>query len=120
MLFAGEDITGKPRHEIARRGIARTFQNIRLFKEISVLENVLVGCHLRLDANLFEATLHPPSYRRRSGGEGVRARASRGGARVQRGRARHEPALRQAAAPRDRARSPRARRCSSSTSRRPA
>jgi branched-chain amino acid transport system ATP-binding protein len=65
VLFAGEDITGKPRHEIAKRGIARTFQNIRLFKDLSVLENVLVGCHLRLDANLFEATLHLPSYRRR-------------------------------------------------------
>ena len=65
VLFAGEEITGLPRHEIARRGIARTFQNIRLFKELSVLENVLVGCHLRLGANLFEATLHLPGYRRR-------------------------------------------------------
>ncbi len=65
VLFAGEEITGLPRHEIARRGIARTFQNIRLFKELSVLENVLVGCHMRLGANLFEATLHLPGYRRR-------------------------------------------------------
>jgi branched-chain amino acid transport system ATP-binding protein len=67
VLFAGEDITGKPRHEIARRGIARTFQNIRLFKEMSVLENVLVGCHQRLRPNLFESTLHLPGYRRRDG-----------------------------------------------------
>ncbi|WP_242342665.1 ABC transporter ATP-binding protein [Anaeromyxobacter terrae] len=65
VLFAGEDITGMARHQIARRGIARTFQNIRLFKEMSVLENVLVGCHLRLHPNLFEATLHLPGYRRR-------------------------------------------------------
>jgi branched-chain amino acid transport system ATP-binding protein len=65
VFYDGEDITGMPRHEIARRGVARTFQNIRLFKELSVLENVLVGCHLRTDANLFEATLHLPGYRRR-------------------------------------------------------
>jgi branched-chain amino acid transport system ATP-binding protein len=65
VFYGGEDITGLPRHEITRRGVARTFQNIRLFKELSVLENVLVGCHLRMDANLFEATLHLPGYRRR-------------------------------------------------------
>jgi branched-chain amino acid transport system ATP-binding protein len=65
VLFAGEDITGLPRHEIAKRGVARTFQNIRLFKEGTVLENVLVGCHLRIRPNLFEATLHLPGYRRR-------------------------------------------------------
>jgi branched-chain amino acid transport system ATP-binding protein len=65
VFYDGEDITGLPRHEITRRGVARTFQNIRLFKELSVLENVLVGCHLRMDANLLEATLHLPGYRRR-------------------------------------------------------
>ncbi len=65
VFFRDEDITGLPRHEVTRRGIARTFQNIRLFRELSVLENVLVGCHLQLDAGLFEATLHLPGYRRR-------------------------------------------------------
>jgi branched-chain amino acid transport system ATP-binding protein len=65
VLYDGEDITGMPRHEITRRGVARTFQNIRLFKELTVLENVLVGCHLRMDAGLFAATLHLPGYRRR-------------------------------------------------------
>ncbi len=65
IYYDGAEITGLARHRIARRGVARTFQNIRLFKELSVLENVLVGCHLRMDANLFEATLHLPGYRRR-------------------------------------------------------
>ena len=65
VIFQGEEITGLPRHQVTRRGIARTFQNIRLFRELSVLENVLVGCHLQLRANLFEATLHLPGYRRR-------------------------------------------------------
>jgi len=65
VFYRDEDITGLPRHEVTRRGIARTFQNIRLFKELSVLDNVLVGCHLHLDANLLEATLRLPGYRRR-------------------------------------------------------
>ena len=65
VIFQGEEITGLPRHQVTRRGIARTFQNIRLFRELSVLENVLVGCHLQLRAYLFEATLHLPGYRRR-------------------------------------------------------
>jgi branched-chain amino acid transport system ATP-binding protein len=65
IFLDGAEITARPRHELTRRGIARTFQNIRLFKELSVLENVLVGCHLAMDTNLFEATLHLPSYRRK-------------------------------------------------------
>jgi branched-chain amino acid transport system ATP-binding protein len=65
VLYRGEEITGLRRHQITRRGLARTFQNIRLFKELSVLENVLVGCHLTMDTNLFEATLHLPAYRRK-------------------------------------------------------
>ena len=65
VLYDGEDITGLARHEITRRGVARTFQNIRLFKELSVLENVLVGCHLHMDASILAATLHLPGYRRR-------------------------------------------------------
>ena len=65
VFYDGQDITGLPRHEITRRGVARTFQNIRLFKELSVLENVLVGCHLHMDASILAATLHLPGYRRR-------------------------------------------------------
>jgi branched-chain amino acid transport system ATP-binding protein len=71
--YDGHDITGRGRHEITRRGIARTFQNIRLFKEMTVLENVLVGCHLHVNANVLEATLHLPGYRRREREERARA-----------------------------------------------
>ncbi len=65
IFYQDQDITGLPRHRVTERGIARTFQNIRLFRELSVLDNVLVGCHLMLHANLLEATLHLPGYRRR-------------------------------------------------------
>jgi branched-chain amino acid transport system ATP-binding protein len=65
VLFQDRDITGKKPSQITELGIARTFQNIRLFKQMSVLENVLVGCHLGIGAGLFEATLHLPGYLKR-------------------------------------------------------
>jgi branched-chain amino acid transport system ATP-binding protein len=66
VLFEDKDITGKKSHQITELGIARTFQNIRLFKGMSVLENVLVGCHIGIGAGLFEATLHLPGYLKRN------------------------------------------------------
>src|SRR6059058_1936580 len=48
VTFAGADLTGKPPHVATEHGIGRTFQNIRLFKEMTALENVLVGMHCRL------------------------------------------------------------------------
>ncbi len=48
VLFEGKDITGKKANEICRLGIARTFQNIRLFKEMSVVENVMIGRHFKV------------------------------------------------------------------------
>jgi branched-chain amino acid transport system ATP-binding protein len=60
VVFAGEDLTGKPPHAFTQRGIGRTFQNIRLFKNMTALENVLVGMHVRLKGNLFEAILRTP------------------------------------------------------------
>jgi len=47
VYYNGDDITNKSAHRICRLGIARTFQNIRLFKELSVLENVMVGLHFK-------------------------------------------------------------------------
>lgn len=48
VIFEGKDITGKKANEICRLGIARTFQNIRLFKEMSVVENVMIGRHFKV------------------------------------------------------------------------
>ena len=54
----GQNLVGKKPHEICKLGVARTFQNIRLFKNMSVLENVLVARHMRLKAGLFTSMLH--------------------------------------------------------------
>ncbi|HKP19832.1 MAG TPA: ABC transporter ATP-binding protein [Gaiellaceae bacterium] len=48
VTFDGQEITGKPPHAVTERGIGRTFQNIRLFQDMTSLENVLVGMHARL------------------------------------------------------------------------
>ena len=57
--FDGEDITNLATHEIATKGIARTFQHIRLFKEMTVLENVLVGTHSQTKCGVLSALLKP-------------------------------------------------------------
>ena len=57
VIFVGEDMTGRPPHAFTQRGIGRTFQNIRLFQNMTALENVLVGMHVRLKGNLFEAII---------------------------------------------------------------
>ncbi len=61
--FLGEDVTGKPPHAITNRGIGRTFQNIRLFQNMTALENVLVGMHGKLKANLFASIVRTPGVR---------------------------------------------------------
>ncbi|MCF6466189.1 ABC transporter ATP-binding protein [Clostridium sp. Cult2] len=56
-------LTGLGPDEIAKLGVCRTFQNIRLFKELSVLDNVFIGNHLRIKSNVFSSILRLPSYR---------------------------------------------------------
>ncbi|WP_455283743.1 ABC transporter ATP-binding protein [Cupriavidus necator] len=55
-------------HEVAKAGIARTFQNIRLFGEMTALENVMVGRHVRSKAGVFGAIFRPPAVRREEEG----------------------------------------------------
>ena len=74
VTFAGEDMTGKPPHAFTQRGIGRTFQNIRLFKNMTALENVLVGMHTRLKGNLFEAILRTPRVKHEENAARDRAR----------------------------------------------
>ena len=63
VLFDGRHITGKPPHEVVRAGLARTFQNIRLFANMTALENVMVGCHCRTRANALGAILRTKTVR---------------------------------------------------------
>lgn len=60
----GRDVTGKKNIEINKAGIARTFQNIRLFKELSVLDNVKVGLHNQYHYHTLTGILRLPGYRR--------------------------------------------------------
>ena len=62
--LAGEDITGLGPHEIVHRGIARTFQNLRLFANMTLLENALVGTHTRTTTGAIGAVLRPPKVKR--------------------------------------------------------
>jgi branched-chain amino acid transport system ATP-binding protein len=64
VLFDGNDITGKPPHAVTERGIGRTFQNIRLFQDMTSLENVLVGMNARLRSGIVGSILGTPKVRR--------------------------------------------------------
>ncbi len=61
--FDGRSIGGLPPHRIARLGVSRTFQNLCLFMRMSVIENVMVGRHLRTRCGLFSASLRLPRQR---------------------------------------------------------
>jgi len=63
LSFCGEDITRVPPHEIARRGIARTFQNIELFAHATVLQNLLLGRHAHKRSRFVEELLFLPRVR---------------------------------------------------------
>jgi branched-chain amino acid transport system ATP-binding protein len=60
IVFDGRDITGFKPHDVVRAGVGRTFQNIRLFGNMTALENVLVGLHHTLKGHWWEAIVHAP------------------------------------------------------------
>ncbi len=64
VVFDGRDIAGSPPHTATERGIGRTFQNIRLFQQMTSLENVLVGMHCRLKGGIVGSILRTPRVRR--------------------------------------------------------
>jgi branched-chain amino acid transport system ATP-binding protein len=64
LVFEGMDVTGKPPHFATTVGICRTFQNIRLFANMTALENVMVGMHTRIRGYVFGAIFRTPSTRR--------------------------------------------------------
>ena len=64
IYFDGQRIDGLRPYQIAGRGVSRTFQNIRLFPSMSVLENVMTACHIHVGQNLFDAVLRTPRFAR--------------------------------------------------------
>jgi branched-chain amino acid transport system ATP-binding protein len=74
VTFAGESLLGLAPHAIARRGVARTFQNTEIFRPLSVLDNVLVGLHARLRGGVFGAALWSPRVAREERAARERAR----------------------------------------------
>lgn len=61
ILYQGTPITAMPPHQIAAMGITRTFQNLQVFLNMNVLENVMVGCHLHSGSGLISAAIRLPS-----------------------------------------------------------
>ena len=64
ILLDGKDITGEKDIEISKAGIARTFQNIRLFSQMSVLDNVKVGMHNHHEYSVLAGIFHTPKYKK--------------------------------------------------------
>jgi branched-chain amino acid transport system ATP-binding protein len=74
VVFDGHDLTGKPPHAVTERGIGRTFQNIRLFQDMTAVENVLVGMHSRLKGGFIGSILGTPRVRHEEADAEDRAR----------------------------------------------
>jgi branched-chain amino acid transport system permease protein len=72
--FAGQEILGLKPHQILARGLARTFQNIRLFSNLTVLDNILIGQHARLHTGALGAVVRPPGARKEEAAALTRAR----------------------------------------------
>ena len=62
--FQGEEVSGLPGFRIARKGMVRTFQHVRLFKEMTAVENLLVAQHMHLNSNFLAGLLKTPGFRR--------------------------------------------------------
>lgn len=63
IFFDGEDITALSPERVAQKRIARTFQNLQLFKFMTVLENVKIGCHIKTKTNMADAIFHTRAYK---------------------------------------------------------
>ncbi len=74
VLLDGKPLNGLAPHRIAAAGLARTFQNIRLFKELSVLDNVRIACHQSTQVGIFGALLRTPAWFREEAGIEHRSR----------------------------------------------
>ena len=72
-MLDGRPYSPSAPHKVAKAGIARTFQNIRLFGEMTALENVMVGCHVRTHQGVFGAVFRHPAARREEAA--IKARA---------------------------------------------
>jgi branched-chain amino acid transport system ATP-binding protein len=64
IVFDREEVAGKSPDQLARRGMSRTFQNLQVCMNMSALDNVMVGAHLRLNSSLFAGMLQPPALRK--------------------------------------------------------
>ena len=65
IIFDGTDITGTAPHRVAQLGIGRTFQNIRLFANLSVIDNVIIASNLDANYNMPQAIFHSKKYKER-------------------------------------------------------
>jgi branched-chain amino acid transport system ATP-binding protein len=74
IVFDGTEVAGLPPHRIVELGVGRTFQNIRLFQQMSAVENVLVGMHSRLKGGIFGSIVGTPRIRREEAESDEKAR----------------------------------------------
>ncbi len=63
IILNGQDIAGLPSHRIAEKGVSRTYQNIRTYSNLTVLENILAGEHIQMKTSLFDTAFHTRRYR---------------------------------------------------------
>jgi ABC-type branched-subunit amino acid transport system ATPase component/ABC-type branched-subunit amino acid transport system permease subunit len=75
VLFSGQSVVGKTSSDIALSGIARTFQNVQLFGEMTAIQNILVGLHHTFKSNMVEIALHLPRYKKEEAEAHARALA---------------------------------------------